>query len=87
MAASLERETQRDPVDIQIRAALAPTLDPLLAAQSRTPAVANLLAPFFGIGTPLVRCPPLSQQAPYFTSQTSILDFFALAHLSVDVCM
>lgn len=61
MLASLETATRRDAVDVQIRAAISPTVDPLLAAQSRTPAIANLLAPFFGLGTPLVRCPILRE--------------------------
>ncbi|BDA49965.1 hypothetical protein COCOBI_15-0930 [Coccomyxa sp. Obi] len=54
MLASLETATRRDPVDIEIRAAISPTVNPLFAAASRTPAIANLLVPFFGTGTPLL---------------------------------
>ena len=69
MSASLEVAARRDAVDVQIRAAIAPTVDPLLAAQSRTPAIANLLAPFFGLGTPLVCCSTLLEDPWNMASQ------------------
>lgn len=55
-ADALETQTRLDAVDILLRSAIAPTVDPFLATFARTPATANLLAAFIGQGTPLVCC-------------------------------
>lgn len=62
-AGALEVQTRRDPVDIQIREALSPTVDPIVAAFARTPATAGLLANLLGTGTPLVRGAPSTTPA------------------------
>ena len=53
-AAAAELAIERDPVDIMIRDALSPVVDPFIAYLYRTPATAQILRPLIGINTPLV---------------------------------
>ncbi len=55
VAGSAETAISEDPVDIRIRTAFAPILDPIVDAIYRRPAIAYPTAVAFGTGSPLVR--------------------------------
>ena len=58
-AADFQQLVTRDPLDRRIGAALAPAVDPLNTALSRTPALSNAVTAFLGSGNLPVRAPLL----------------------------
>ena len=58
---SAETAISEDPVDIRLRNAFAPILDPIVDAIYRRPATADLSAAAIGLGSPLVSAPTCHQ--------------------------
>lgn len=73
-AAAAETAIGRDPVDVRIRNALSPIINPILSALARRPLTANVTAAAAGPGTPLVS--PCSMLACLITTSGLSPDIF-----------